>query len=104
MAAPGFVHKGKNGAELLFLSDMFRELVCAGLDERAAIAALKAAGLLVVQKGGKSSVVRDLPQPLGRMRVIAVKAEIERFASDSVQGRRQLAKGTKELHIGRAST
>jgi putative DNA primase/helicase len=79
-AAPGFVHKGKNGTELLFTPAKFSELVCAGLDERAVKAALKAAGLLVVQKGGKSSVVRDLPQPLGRMRVISVRADIERFA------------------------
>ena len=80
-AAPGFVHRGKNGTELLFRPAVFREVVCAGLDERAVIAALKAEGLLVTHAGGKSSVVRELPEPLGRTRVMAVKADIERFGS-----------------------
>ena len=39
-------------------------------------------GLLVTHAGGKSSVVRELPEPLGRTRVMAVKADIERFAAD----------------------
>jgi hypothetical protein len=83
-AAPGFVHKGENGTELLFTSAKFRELVCGGSKERerAVKAALKARHLLVVHKGGKSSITRELPEPLGHARVIAVKAKIKQLATN----------------------
>ncbi|MFL5334022.1 MAG: DUF927 domain-containing protein [Geminicoccaceae bacterium] len=81
-AAPGFVREGKHGTELLFTPAKFLELVCAGLDEQAVIAMLKAMRLIVMHRDGKSRVTRDLPEPLGRMRVVCVKAAIEQFATD----------------------
>ena len=82
-AAVGFVREGSTGGELLFPLAKFRDIVCDGLDDWAVIAALKAKGLLVVHEGGKSTVPRQLPAPLGRKRVICVKAAIERFADDN---------------------
>jgi hypothetical protein len=41
--------------------------------------ALKASKLLVLHRGGKSTVPRTLPAPLGRGRVVCIKGEIERI-------------------------
>jgi hypothetical protein len=35
-----------------------------------------------MHRDGKSRVTRDLPEPLGRMRVVCVKADIEQSATD----------------------
>ncbi len=41
---------------MLFLAEKFREIVCAGDNYKAMVAALKAKGLLITQQGGKTSL------------------------------------------------
>ena len=52
--------------------------MCAGLSARLALRHLADAGLLNVQEGGKTTVTRDFPGPLGRARVVSVREEILR--------------------------
>jgi hypothetical protein len=75
--APGFVHDGKNGLELQYTWAKFQEFVCDGDDPQAMLDALKACGLLVMHRDGKSTIPRDLPAPFGRKRVVCIRGEIE---------------------------
>ncbi|HEX8232453.1 MAG TPA: hypothetical protein VF559_03780, partial [Caulobacteraceae bacterium] len=62
--------------EFLFTSGQFRGPVCAGLPADQVYSDLKAAGFVYWQKGEKWSVTRDLPEPLGRARMISVQENI----------------------------
>ncbi len=76
-SAGGVVHRRPDGKrEFLFTNDQFRGPVCAGLPADQVYSDLKAAGLVYWQKGGKWSVTRDLPEPLGRVRMISIKEMI----------------------------
>ena len=76
-SAGGAVHRGQDGRrEFLFTNAQFRGDVCAGLPAEEVYGDLKAAVLVHCQAGGKWGVTRDLPEPLGRIRVISVKEAI----------------------------
>jgi putative DNA primase/helicase len=76
-SAGGAVHRRHDGTrEFLFTSAQFRGEICDGLPAEQVYGDLKAAVLVHCQEGGKWSVTRDLPEPLGRVRVISVKAAI----------------------------
>ena len=78
-AAAGLIHpRERNGVEFCFPTAVFRDQVCGGLSAPLAIAHLREAGLLHQQGGGKATVTRDFPKPLGRARVISVKEAIVR--------------------------
>lgn len=77
--AAGLVYpRGRQGVEFCFPADVFRDGVCAGLSAKLVVEHLREAGLIHQQAGGKTTVTRDLPEPLGRARVISVNAEILR--------------------------
>jgi putative DNA primase/helicase len=75
--AAGIVHKRRGGEpEYLFAPLRFDSHVCGELASEAVFQHLKNADLLYQHTGGKRTVPRDFPNPLGRDRVIAVKSEI----------------------------
>ncbi|WP_428492537.1 DUF927 domain-containing protein [Rhodopila sp.] len=67
---------GSGSKEFLFANERFRNAVCAGLPADEVLSHLAAANFLRVQKGGKRTVTRDFPKPLGKARVISIKAAI----------------------------
>ena len=78
-AAPGAEYPRRGGGrEFVFDLARFEHGACAGLSARLALRHLADAGLLNVQEGGKTTVTRDFPEPLGRTRVVSVKEEILR--------------------------
>ncbi len=78
-AAPGAVYPRRGGGhEFVFDLARFEHGACAGLSVRLALLHLADAGLLNIQEGGKTTVTRDFPEPLGRARVVSVKHEILR--------------------------
>jgi putative DNA primase/helicase len=81
-AAPGFLRERQNGElELLLLPAKFRQAVCGGRDPRAVVEALRRHDLIRLDQGGKTTIPRDLPPPLGRKRVVCIKGEILRLAA-----------------------
>lgn len=71
------MHRGQDGRrEFLFTNAQFRGEICDGLPADQVNGDLKAAVLVHCQEGGKWSVTRDLPEPLGRVRMISVKEAI----------------------------
>jgi hypothetical protein len=78
-AAPGAVYPRRGGGrEFVFDYGRFEHGPCAGLLVGLALLHLGDARLLNVQEGGKTTVTRDFPEPLGRARVVSVKEEILR--------------------------
>lgn len=78
-AAPGAVYPRRGGGrEFVFDPARFEHGACVGLSVRLALLHLADAGLLNTQEGGKTTVTRDFPEPLGRARVISVRSEILR--------------------------
>jgi hypothetical protein len=59
----------------------FREAVCGGHDQRAVVEALRRHDLIRLHRGGKTTIPRDLPPPLGRTRVVCLKGGILRPAA-----------------------
>jgi hypothetical protein len=78
-AAAGLVYpRGRHGVEFCFPAGVFRDRVCGGLSARLVAQHLREAGLMHQQAGGKTTVTRDFPEPLGRARVVSVREEILR--------------------------
>ena len=78
-ATPGLVYpRGQHGVEFCVPAGVFRDRVCGGLSARLVAQHLREAGLMHQQAGGKTTVTRDFPEPLGRARVVSVKEEILR--------------------------
>jgi putative DNA primase/helicase len=76
-AAYGISHLGKKGKpEYLLANRRFRNAVCGGRPAERVIEDLRAAELINVQQGGKWTVTRDFPNPLGHSRAISIKREI----------------------------
>ncbi len=76
-SAGGVVHQRHDGTrEFLFTNAQFRGEICDGLPAEQVYGDLKAAVLVHCQEGGKWSVTRDLPEPLGRVRMISVEEAI----------------------------
>ena len=81
-AAPGFIREGPDGEpELLLSPARFREAVCGGHDPKAVVEALRRHDLIRLHRGGKTTIPRNLPPPLGRTRVVCLKGGILRPAA-----------------------
>ncbi|CAA9524982.1 MAG: hypothetical protein AVDCRST_MAG62-1377 [uncultured Sphingomonas sp.] len=76
--AAGLVYPRGRRVEFCFPAEVFRDGVCAGLSAKLVVHHLRDADLLHQQMGGKTTVTRDFPEPLGRARVISVREEILR--------------------------
>lgn len=77
--AAGLVYpRGRQGVEFCFPAEVFRDVICDNLSAKLVAEHLREAGLIHQQAGGKTTVTRDFPEPLGRARVISVKEEILR--------------------------
>jgi hypothetical protein len=80
--AAGFTNTRPDGErELLFTPAKFREVVCGDAAEKDVIDALKREGLIHLHQGGKTTIPRNLPDPLGRTRVVCLKSLVERLAT-----------------------
>ncbi len=79
----GFWRNTKNTREYLFLSETWKNEVCAGLDARRVAKVLADRGLLVRDSGGKNSISVNLPAGIGKTRCYVVSAAIFDEGGDS---------------------
>lgn len=76
-SAIGFVHS-RNGRskEFLIEHDRFRDEICGSWPPARVLKELERAGFLNLVEGGKRTVHRSLPSPIGRRRFISIKSEM----------------------------
>lgn len=79
----GFWRNVKDTREYLFLSETWKNEVCAGLDARRVAKVLADRGLLVRDSGGKNSISVNLPAGIGKTRCYVVSAAIFEEGGDS---------------------